>query len=84
MNLRTRHSTQPTRASATLVVIALVAIIMAFMAVNARTLHHLSRTVRVLEQRQLRLHQKAHPPGNGTRTAATNLVSSTGVVLTPR
>jgi hypothetical protein len=68
---RRRHS-----GSAVIVVMALVAIILVYVAGNLRTLHNLGRELRLIERQQVRRLQRATqstnvPPAN---TVATNLV----------
>jgi len=62
--------------SAVIVVMALVAIILLYVAGNLRTLHNLGRELRLIERQQVRRLQKATPPTNAPPaiTVATNSV----------
>jgi len=55
MNTRTPRSARPRqRGSAVIVVIALLSIVLIYIAGNVRTLHFLTHEIRLVEQRQVR------------------------------
>ena len=62
--------------SAVIVVMALVAIILVYVAGNLRTLHNLGRELRLIERQQVRRLQRATQPTNAPPaiTVATNSV----------
>lgn len=59
LTLNSKPRTQRESGSATVLVLALVAIMMVFLTANQRVLYHLKREVRLVEQQQLK---KFQPP----------------------
>ena len=59
---RTGRARGPERGSATLVVFILLIIVLAFIAANSVTLHHLSRELRLIEREQLKKYGTNAPP----------------------
>jgi hypothetical protein len=58
--------------SAVIVVMALVAILLLYVAGNLRTLDHLSRELKLLEKKQVRRLQATYPLTNSTSLHSTN------------